>query len=89
MLRRKKSRVITIDNEQYRWLSSGNDAGVFVWIEQKKTPAQKLFSSFSYNYKAITPALVRKLILYALSQGYTPREKGKDFYLPQNSVVIK
>jgi hypothetical protein len=88
-LPKKQSRSITINNEKYRWLISGDDSGgIGLFIELYENPAQKLTTAFSFGYQAITPVQVREVILYALAQGYTPHKKGQNFGLPENSPLV-
>ncbi len=87
-LPKKASRSITINDEKYRWLISRDDCGIGLFIELYENPAQKLTTGFSSDYQAITPVLVREVILCALAQGYTPHKKGQDFCLPENSPLV-
>jgi hypothetical protein len=87
-LPKKASRRITIKGEKYRWLISRDDYGIGLCVELYENPAQKLTTGFSDDYQAITPVLVREVILYALAQGYTPHKKGENFYLPENSPLV-
>ncbi|MBE9122714.1 hypothetical protein IQ269_18380 [Tychonema sp. LEGE 07199] len=87
-LPKKASRSITINGEKYRWLASGHDCGIDLCIELYENPAQRLMTGCSYDYQAITPVMVREIILYGLAQGYTPHKKGQIFCLPENSPLV-
>jgi len=87
-LPKKASRSITINGEKYRWLISRDDYGIGLYVELYENPAQKLTTGFSDDYQAITPVLVREVILHALAQGYTPHKKGQDFCFPKNSPLV-
>ncbi len=85
---KKASRSISINGEKYRWLASGHDCGIDLCIELYENPAQRLMTRFSYDYQAITPVLVREIILDGLAQGYTPHKKGQNFCLHENSPLV-
>lgn len=92
-LPKKKSRIITVNSISYRWLSSGSDEGVNVYVELADNPGQMLCNRFEYEYDkndnriGITPAHIKNLIEMALSAGWKPEENGPD--LPMYKVYQK
>jgi len=89
---KKKSRKITIDNHNFRWMVKGEFYGVKLSIISEEYNAQKLFANFRHNINGesacmyenpfiIEPELVKETILFGLSKGYMPEQKGNDLNL--------
>lgn len=92
---KKKKRKITIDDKVYYWSATGNDNWISLCImtevesspkinckfEYHHLPIQSEFGAILANQFVITPYTVRQTILYALSIGWKPFEKGKDLNL--------
>lgn len=90
-LPKKKSRLITIDDQQYRWLVGPND-GYNVFVAEKEavkgrkievyfaTEINKFCVEFSYtdklNLKILKPKDAAFIIRQALILGWNPEEKG-------------
>lgn len=98
---KKKSRKITIDNHDFRWIIKGDYNGVKLSVISEKYNAQKLFANFRHNINGesscmydnpfiVGPELVKKTILYGLMKGYSPEKKGNDFNLDDlsNELVL-
>lgn len=102
----KGSRRISVDNQQYTWVASGNDGWIDLLICASTRSGQKLLASFGYHQTLIpeeggsyrivsgsqfiiTPAVVREVILYGLSHGWHPLEKGSDLQLKQLDEEIE
>ncbi len=86
-LPKKKSRKIIVDELAYRWLTSGNDYGIDIYVELYDKPGQLLWGRADYRYDAnrqqlgVTPSDVESLIREALVKGWAPGTTGKDFKL--------
>ena len=81
-LARKKTRLITVDGLQYRWIVSPKEPTVYdimemeAWrtgfgivVESAGSPGQRMVTWFEYC-ATISPGLVRRAILHALSRGW-------------------
>lgn len=78
-LRKKDTRLITIDGIQYRWIVAPNDEpGLAIVVEGANSPARRLVSWVEHG-TLITPALVRQIILSGRRAGWLPDERGPDF----------
>ncbi|QNR24878.1 hypothetical protein [Croceimicrobium hydrocarbonivorans] len=85
------SRVITVEDQIYRWMASGNDGWIDLYIELDGEKGQRLMVKFDYHHKRIqtndsvslqqqflvTPDIVRQTIDYGKKNGWKPSEKGK------------
>lgn len=89
---KKKSRKIIIDNHPFRWMIKGDYYGVMLSIISEEYNGQKLFANFRHSINGknscmfvnpfiVEPNLVKKTILYGISNGYNPKEKGNDINL--------
>lgn len=96
-LSKKKRRRIVVGDKTYFWLASGNDDAIYLCVTGEVKGCQKLLTGFDYDYSpaqypqygeiyasqfVVTPHVVKQVIEYALSQGWKPFEKGRDFALP-------
>jgi hypothetical protein len=75
-LPRKGTRKITVDGIEYRWLLSPNDSGLELAVECIEYPREKMGALIKYG-NIVSPGLVRKAILYALSTGWQPQTQSK------------
>lgn len=76
-LNKKKSRLISIDNEQFRWVISP-DSGFIVFVAEKETiKGRKIEVYISSNDKIIKPKDSESIIRQALDLGWNFIEKGK------------
>jgi hypothetical protein len=85
------SRVITVEEYNYRWMASGNDGWIDLYVELDGEKGQRLMVKFDYHHKRIqmndsvslqqqfvvTPDIVRQTIIYGKKNGWKPSEKGK------------
>ena len=92
---KKKKRKIVVNEKIYYWSATGNDGWISLCIMTEIESSPKLNCKFEYqhlpieskygkilaNQFVITPYTVRQTILYALSIGWNPFEKGKDINL--------
>ncbi|GAA0721864.1 hypothetical protein GCM10009430_23680 [Aquimarina litoralis] len=89
---KKKSRRIIVNNHQYRWMVKGDFYGVMLLIISEEYNRQKLFANFRHSINGekscmydnpfiIEPELVKRTILFGLSKGYSPNQKGNDLNL--------
>jgi hypothetical protein len=97
-LNKKERRKIVVDDKEYFWIATGNDGWIDLCISSEIKGSPKLLTGFDYKYPVdddiniayqfvITPYIVRQVIEYALSQGWKPFEKGKDFALPVDDKI--
>ena len=83
-LSRKKSRKISIDGHDYRWVFSP-DSGYFNVIVQiadgagARLEAQSSSDWVNYGDAQISPGIVEKLIRLAIEDGWEPTERGVPF----------
>jgi hypothetical protein len=69
---RKGARKIIVEGESYRWIVSPDDEpGLGIVVEKDDGHGQRLVVWVEHG-NIVTPALVRRVILYALAQGWTP-----------------
>ncbi len=95
-LSRKNLRRLDIDGATYVWALSP-DSGYAVLVAQSSTGiGQKLEASLGDIYgrgladhKAVTPGLVRQVLLDALDKGWAPNERGAPFHLPVTISQLK
>lgn len=104
-LPKKKSRVISIDGEKYRWLVGPND-GFNVFVAQKEgiegriievqfdTEINAYWVEFpnvgNLNLKIIKPKDSEAIIRQALQSGWNPEEKGKPIrYKLLNDTLLR
>ncbi len=94
---KKKSRKIIVNKQAYRWMTNDDGPSVTLSVSPESGHGSKLFARFDYDLnvpqsdrfqQAITPFVTRWVILYALTQGYTPSERGKDMKLGDLSRKI-
>jgi hypothetical protein len=72
---KKGARRIVVHGESYRWVVSPDDEpGLGIVVERDAGHGQRLVAWVEHGH-TVSPALVRKVILYALSCGWTPSEK--------------
>lgn len=91
-LPRKKSRLICVEGESYRWMVSGKGGQLRLIIESESHKGQKLFAQLRYfelfaqnphgfwlptrQAQSLSSGRVRALIELALKQGWTPKRKS-------------
>ena len=94
-LPKKGSRTITVGDCNYRWIASGNDGWIDLYIESKDTKGQLLKAKFDYHHKetkmtngiglkqqlVVTPDIVRQTIELGINQGWNPTNNGKSLDL--------
>jgi hypothetical protein len=100
-LPKKKSRSIIIDAQKYRWISSGNDYGIDLYVELFDNPGQKLHVIFAYKNRrseqtgtgkvlsqgsVISPQVVEKVIKQAFSIGWKPSHRAKELLLHASEI---
>lgn len=73
---RKSTRLITINQTQYRWTVAPDDEpGVAIVAELAENPGQRLVVWFDHR-TILAPGLVRQTILSALATGWQPHHPG-------------
>lgn len=104
-LPKKKSRIINIDGNQYRWLVGPND-GYNVFVAEKEgvagqkievyfdTEIDKYWTEFpnisGLNLKILKPKDAAFIIRQALEQGWEPEKKGSPVVFDwKNDIVTK
>jgi hypothetical protein len=93
-LPKKNSRKINIDGIQYSWIASGNDDYIELVICSSTGDGQKLLAQFDYHpiyidkeetileqQFIITPIVVRQVIEYGLTSGWSPEKRGVELRL--------
>src|SRR4051812_24303387 len=83
---KKGSRKIVVEGEIYRWVVSPDDEpGLGIVVEKDKINGQRLAVWVEHG-NTITPALVKKVILYALTEGWSPSERKRQMTLGVDDV---
>ncbi len=78
-LAKKGLRTISINNSIYSWTVAPDDEpGLGIIAELKTDPCQKL-ACYVQHGTIISSGYVKKVILYALKQGWNPNKKGPPF----------
>jgi hypothetical protein len=87
-LAKKGSRLISIDGVTYRWVVSPDSGYMVLVVETSDEPGQRLEAVFDYHYqrvelgscfiqgRAISPGIVRQVIVIALNRGWLPSKHG-------------
>ena len=92
MLPKKRRRIINISNREYHWTVNTNDNWFDLVIQLSSGKGQKVIAQLGFDTRNgneelfirhydISPYLVRKVIFYALQNGYTPESNNKDLRL--------
>ena len=69
-LAKKGTRLITVDEIQYRWVVAPNDEpGLAIVVEKKDEPGQRMVTWVEHG-STISPEVVRAAITNALANGY-------------------
>lgn len=74
---KKGTRQIIVDGVAYRWIVSPDDEpGLGIVVELAESPGEKIITWVEHG-NIISPWLVRKAILHALSKGWQPQKPGQ------------
>ena len=103
-LAKKGSRRITVEGVPYRWVLSPDDGYMVLVAESESTPGQRLEAFFQYHdlyepakpevsrivgqRRAVTPGVVREVILAALTRGWQPSQRGLPPFRIQNADQV-
>ncbi|GAC1462205.1 MAG: hypothetical protein NVS2B14_09690 [Chamaesiphon sp.] len=88
-LTRKSTRRITVEGVEYRWLVSCDDEpGLAIVVERAEFPKQRMVTWVEYG-NIISPWLVRKAILHALSKGWQPHKNRKEMIFRFQGIVTR
>lgn len=98
-LPKKGSRKITVENITYLWVVKSNSERVNLTISPIEN-GQKIIANFDYNAEhkesnefdnpfIITPYITRKVIIFAIKNGYSTNEKSPEMNLGNLSKKIK
>lgn len=80
-LARKGTRRITVEGTAYRWIVAPDDEpGLGIVVELAEAPAQRMVTWVEHG-NIISPWLVRRVIVHALSRGWQPRKRGRELVL--------
>lgn len=83
---RKGTRKIVVEGETYRWVVAPDDEpGLGIVVEREVGYGQRLLAWVEHG-NIISPGLVRKVILYAVSIGWTPSERKKQLTFRLDNV---
>lgn len=89
-------RRITVRDQEYFWVASGNDHGIDLRVMVDVQAGQHLVCCFDYHHDKIphgdgsislknqfvvTPYIVRQVIEYGLAHGWRPLERGRELWL--------
>lgn len=100
-MRKKGSRLITVDGVQYRFHVIANrgyrNNALWVAIQRVDPTGQRLMTNFKLPillephevWQAVTPAVVRQLIEGALARGWQPAVNGLGAFQLQSTDVVK
>ncbi|WP_372371068.1 hypothetical protein [Candidatus Uabimicrobium sp. HlEnr_7] len=93
-LRKKGSRVITVDDIKYRWVVATDKKGLHFVAEYADEPGQRIVVAFhreDQNGEAtsVTPADVQSLIKIALQKGWKPQKKAHQLHLGQGEKILE
>lgn len=89
---KKGSRRITVNDVPYRWVLSPDDGTMELIVELADEPGQRLEAVFLYHdlyepngagnlsivgqRRSVSPGVVRKIIIAALTRGWQPSQRG-------------
>lgn len=103
-LPKKGSRNITVSDVAYRWMASGNDGWIDVYVELKNAKGPLLKAKFDYHTIeitqedgsklkqrfAVTPEIVRQTIELGLQEGWEPLNgKPIDLYHIDDRIELE
>ena len=102
-LPKKGSRIIKVGNIDYRWMASGNDGWIDLYIESEAANGQPLKVKFEYYHKEVkkidgvalkqqfivTPDIVRQTIELGMKEGWEPNKAVKPLDLHHIDDKIK
>jgi len=89
-LSKKKSRPISVDGKDYRWVFFENSGWNDITIQSASGRGQKLVIQQNWSHKGtpyinleapITPSIVRQMIESALQHSWTPEKSGPELRL--------
>ena len=81
---KKGTRRIVVEGESFRWVVSPDDEpGLGIVVERDAGHGQRLVAWVEHD-NIVSPALVRRVILYALSWGWAPTERKEQLTLRLN-----
>ena len=90
-LPKKGTRIISVNELKYRWISTGNEYGIDVLVERAQGQGQLFCFTFRYEYDGnniqlgVTPGIVEKFVNIALNIGWEPDSTGT-FHLHRQEV---
>lgn len=78
-LAKKGTREIVVEGHAYRWATSAANIPdrLEIIVEHYDTPGQRLVPWLDYP-GAVTPSLIREVVLRGLAVGWCPREPGPE-----------
>lgn len=102
-LPKKGSRTIRVGDGDYRWIASGNDGWINLYIESKDTKGQLLKAKFDYHHRetksthgiglkqqfVVTPDIVRQTIELGKREGWNPLKIGNPIDLDHIDDKVK
>ena len=78
-LQRKGTRKIVVNDRTYRWRVSSADGQLLaIVVEGAQGQGQRMVSQWYDCGTAISPALVRDVVLRALENGWNPDQRGPE-----------
>jgi GNAT superfamily N-acetyltransferase len=89
-LPKKGTRQITVDGILYRWIVSPDDEPFLgIIVERAEFPGNNLGACWLKHGTVISPGLVRKVILHALSKGWQPQKSGRGMGFRFEEILSK
>ncbi|MCU0544545.1 MAG: hypothetical protein MUE44_20640 [Oscillatoriaceae cyanobacterium Prado104] len=85
---KKGSRLIKVNDLEYRWVVKSDDYGMSLVVESAENPGQRMITWLEYG-NIISPGLVRKAILYAIDRGWHPQEKGQQIVFRLEGIISR
>ena len=77
-LAKKGTRHITINGSRFRWRVAPNDVeGMAIVVVSAASPAQRMITWVDHG-NIISPWLVRRVVVQALSAGWSPERPGPE-----------
>jgi phage baseplate assembly protein gpV len=85
---KKGSRLIKVNDVEYRWVVKSDDYGMSLVVESAENPGQRTIARIEYG-NIISPWLVRETILYAIDRGWHPQEKGQQIVFRLEGIISR
>lgn len=93
-LRKKGSRLITVNDVEYRWVVASDKKGIHLVIEHAEQPGQRLVVAFHRKDEhgeatTVTPTNVKDIIEIGLQKEWNPTKQGQQLHLGQGEEILQ